>query len=68
MVIIQANMTPEVIAEVWEVTADIFKKYKIPLTKQTLEALVEDEKLTLVLQELNSAVGSSTSTCIEGGC
>lgn len=65
--VIQANMSPEAIVGVWEVTADIFKKYNIPLTKQTLEALVEEKQLTSLLQELNSAVGSSTSTCTEGG-
>lgn len=65
--VIQANMTSVAIVEVWEVTANIFKKYNIPLTKQTLEELVERELLTSLLQELNSAVGSSTSTCIEGG-
>lgn len=65
--VIQANMSPEAIVGVWEVPADIFKKYNIPLTKQTLEALVEEKQLTSLLQELNSAVGSSTSTCTEGG-
>ena len=60
-------MSLEEIIAVWEVTADIFKKYNIPLTKQTLETLVEEKQLTSLLQELNSAVGSSTSTCIEGG-
>lgn len=65
--VIQANMSPEAIVGVWEVTADILKKYNIPLTKQTLETLIEEEQLTSLLQELNSAVRSSTSTCIEGG-
>ncbi|KAA0542422.1 hypothetical protein FZW96_21375 [Bacillus sp. BGMRC 2118] len=65
--VIQTNMSPEGILKVWDVTADIFKKNKIPLTKQTLEELVEEEQLTLLLKELNYAVGSSTSTCIEGG-
>lgn len=65
--VIQGNMSPEVIVEVWKITVDIFKKFNIPLTKQTLEALVEEEQLTSLLEELNSAVGSSTSTCIEGG-
>lgn len=65
--VIQSNMSLEEIIAVWEVTADIFKKYNIPLTKQTLETLVEEKQLTSLLQELNSAVGSSTSTCIEGG-
>ncbi|WP_338452488.1 hypothetical protein R4Z09_11745 [Niallia oryzisoli] len=35
--VIHSNMSPEVIVEVWEVKADIFKEYKIPLIKQTLD-------------------------------
>lgn len=65
--VIQPNMSPDAIVEVWEVTSDIFKKHKIPPTKQTLEKLVNEEQLIPLLQELNSAVGSSTTTCIEGG-
>jgi hypothetical protein len=64
---IQVNMSPKGIVEIWEVTADIFKKYKIPLSKKTLEDLVEEEQITSLLQELNAAVGSSTAICIEGG-
>jgi uncharacterized protein YqgV (UPF0045/DUF77 family) len=65
--VIQSNMSPEAIVEVWEVTIDIFDKYKIPIIKQSLETLVEGKYLTSLLKELNSAVGSSTATCIEGG-
>lgn len=65
--VIQSNMSPEAIVDVWGNTADIFKKYKVPLTKQSLEILVENELLPILLQELNSIIGSSTVTCIEGG-
>jgi hypothetical protein len=65
--VIQSNMSPKAIVEVWEVTADIFKKYQISLSNQPLETLLENQKLIFLLQELNSAVGSSTDTCIEGG-
>ncbi|WP_251555081.1 hypothetical protein [Neobacillus muris] len=65
--VIQSNMTPEAIVDVWGDTANIFEKYNVPLTKQPLESIVENELLILLLQELNSVVGSSTSTCIEGG-
>ena len=65
--VIQSNMSPKAIVDVWEVTTDIFKENKIPLTKQTLETLAEEEQLTSLLQELNAAVGSSITTCIEGG-
>jgi hypothetical protein len=60
-------MSPEAIVEVWKVTEDIFEKYHIPLSKKTLEKLVEEEHLIKLLQELNAAVESSTATCIEGG-
>ncbi len=60
-------MSPEAIVDVWAVTSDIFKRYDMLLTKQTLEELVKGETLTSLLQELNSAVGSSALTCTEGG-
>lgn len=65
--VIQSNMSPEAIVDVWRETGDVFKKHNVPLTKQPLEALVESELLPSLLQELNSVVGSSTTTCIEGG-
>jgi len=66
-VMIKEYKHPKAIVDVWEVTADIFKENELPLTKQTLETLVEEEQLTSLLQELNAAVGSSAATCIEGG-
>ncbi|WP_066254001.1 hypothetical protein [Neobacillus drentensis] len=65
--VILGKMSPKAIVEVWEVTEDIFNKHNILLTRQTLESLVDEEQLNLLLQELNAAVGSSTTTCIEGG-
>jgi hypothetical protein len=65
--VIQENMTPKAIVEVWGITEDIFNKYKIPLTRNTLDTLVKEKQLNLLLHELNAAVGSSTATCIEGG-
>ncbi|RHW43413.1 hypothetical protein D1B31_01770 [Neobacillus notoginsengisoli] len=65
--VIQANMSPDGIVNVWEGTADIFNKYNLPITKQSLEALVKGEDLHSLLKELNDAVGSSTLTCVEGG-
>jgi hypothetical protein len=65
--IIQSNMSPEAIVDVWTETETVFIKHKIPLSKQSLETLVESEHLPSLLEELNSVVGSSTATCIEGG-
>jgi hypothetical protein len=65
--VIQSNMSPKAIIDVWEATTDIFKKYNIPITYQTLETFLKSQELLLLLKELNSTVGSSTITCIEGG-
>jgi hypothetical protein len=66
-VVIQSNMSPRAIVEVWEMTAEIFNKYRIPIINQSLETLVEEQHLSILLEKLNTAVGSSTATCIEGG-
>ncbi|WP_245840027.1 hypothetical protein [Sutcliffiella horikoshii] len=60
-------MSPAATVGVWKETENVFMKYKIPLTKQSLETLVESKHLPSLLQELNSVVDSSTATCIEGG-
>lgn len=65
--VIQSNMSPKEIVRVWEMTSEIFEKYRIPLLGQALENLVESQKLTILLSELNRAVGSTEATCIEGG-
>ncbi|MBH0157139.1 MAG: hypothetical protein ACQET8_07575 [Bacillota bacterium] len=65
--VIQSNMSPRAIVEVWEMTAEIFNKYRIPIINQSLETLVEEQHLSILLEKLNTAVGSSTATCIEGG-
>ncbi|MFT9598769.1 hypothetical protein [Mesobacillus sp.] len=65
--VIQANMSPKEIVDVWENTAVVFTKYNIPIVNQSLEKLVNNDLLIFLLQELNSIVGSSIATCIEGG-
>lgn len=65
--VIQSNMSPEAIVDVWGETEEVFKKHKIPLTNQSLETVVEEKLLHLLLEELNATVGSSKETCIEGG-
>ncbi|WP_280768038.1 hypothetical protein [Salipaludibacillus daqingensis] len=65
--VIQANMSPKGIVEVWEVTESIFMKYQIPLSHEMIQELVDDKKIDGLLQELNAAVGSSDLTCMEGG-
>ncbi|TDL65039.1 hypothetical protein E2R56_24335 [Rhodococcus qingshengii] len=65
--VIQDNMTPKAITEVWEDTVQIFQKNNVPVTNEALQVLVTDNSLQVLLTELNKVVGSSTATCIEGG-
>jgi hypothetical protein len=65
--VIQSNMSPKSIVQVWENTREVFEKYKIPHTNHTLQSTVEENVLINLLKELNAKVGSSTETCIEGG-
>ncbi len=65
--VIQSNMSPKAIIEVWENTEPIFVKFNVQLMDKTLESIIEPEILPKLLIELNAVVGSSTATCIEGG-
>jgi hypothetical protein len=66
-VVIQSNMSPNAIIQVWENTVDTFEKYNVPISNKTLEELINVSVLPELLLELNSVVGSSTATCIVGG-
>ncbi|KAB7664155.1 hypothetical protein [Bacillus sp. B1-b2] len=65
--VIQANMSPQAIMEVWENTKEIFESYNVPFTRKTLQSLVHKDVLPRLLRDLNEKVGSSEITCIEGG-
>ncbi len=65
--VIQPNMSPKAIVEIWEVTATIFSKHNVPLTERPMETFIAAESLANLLIELNNIVGSTTTTCIEGG-
>lgn len=60
-------MTSKAISEVWQDTLKVFQKFNVPIIDKTLQILVIDDILEIVLTELNNAVGSSYATCIEGG-
>jgi hypothetical protein len=60
-------MSPKAIMKVWENTVYTFEKYNVPISEKTLEELVNESILPPLLSELNSVVGSSSATCIEGG-
>lgn len=65
--VIQSNMSPQAIVEVWNDTVTIFEKYHVPLSEKRLEAVIAPDTLPVLLKELNNIVGSSSVTCIEGG-
>ncbi|PTL39062.1 hypothetical protein [Alkalicoccus saliphilus] len=65
--VIQGNMSPRAIVEVWEETRLIFKRNLIPLSDKPLEILIEPDDLPSLLIELNDLIGSSSVTCIDGG-
>jgi hypothetical protein len=65
--VIQSNMSPKAIVEVWENTEPVFVAYNVQITEKTLETIIDAGDLPKLLIELNSVVGSSTATCIEGG-
>lgn len=65
--VIQSNMTSKAISEIWEETIDVFQKYNVPIADKTLQVLVNDNIFQELLTELNKVVGSSRTTCIEGG-
>jgi hypothetical protein len=60
-------MTSKAISEIWEETIDVFQKYNVPIADKTLQVLVNDNIFQELLTELNKVVGSSRTTCIEGG-
>ena len=65
--VIQSNMTSKAISQVWEVTLMVFQKYNIPIADKTLQVLVNENFLQGLLTELNTVVGSTNATCIDGG-
>lgn len=65
--VIQSNMSSKAIVEIWTSTADIFKKHHVPIIDKALETMIEAQTLSIILNELNDCVGSSTATCINGG-
>lgn len=65
--VIQANMSPKAIVEIWDITKQVFEKHGITLTEKRLETVFQGKALKSLLEELNETVGSSMETCIEGG-
>lgn len=65
--VIQPNMSSKAIIEIWGTAKNVFKKYNISISENALEKVVESNQLYSIIKELNIVVGSSSTTCIEGG-
>jgi hypothetical protein len=65
--VIQPNMSPIAITEIWSNAKVILDKYKVPISEKPLESIVDSHVLDSLLKELNIIVGSSSATCLEGG-
>lgn len=66
--VIQANMPIATIVSIWPDTKPVFERHSIP-PHQNIEIreLVSGHHLDQLLKELNQAIGSNDTTCIEGG-
>jgi uncharacterized protein YejL (UPF0352 family) len=65
--VIQSKMSTKMIAAIWPETAAIFEKYHSPISERILQEIVSNDVLTNLLADLNNSIGSSSTTCIEGG-
>ncbi|WP_028782437.1 hypothetical protein [Thalassobacillus devorans] len=65
--VIQSNMSPEAVVNVWADTRTIFEKFQVPIQTKTMQDTVDSEKLEDLLIELNLSIGSSAVTCTAGG-
>jgi hypothetical protein len=46
---------------------ETFHEYNIPNIDQPIESFVDREKISSLIIELNRLVGSSLTTCVDGG-
>lgn len=66
--VITMEMPVSGIANSWDETKEVFKEYNIPVgSNKALKEHLQDEKLDLLIFDLNKAIGSSEFSCIEGG-
>lgn len=65
--VIQSNMSPKSIVDVWSDTGEVFKRFGVVISEEPLIRLAEEGLLAELLMELNKAAGSSDVTCVAGG-
>jgi hypothetical protein len=56
--VIQDNMSPQAIVEIWGETITVFEQYNLPLTGQMLNEIMAEQELDLLLNDLNRHVSS----------
>ncbi|WP_134704920.1 hypothetical protein [Ammoniphilus sp. YIM 78166] len=66
--VITKDMPVSGIANSWDKTKEVFKKYDVPVnSNMALKEILQGELLDLLISDLNKVIGSSRTTCIEGG-
>ncbi|MFD1736726.1 hypothetical protein ACFSCX_09120 [Bacillus salitolerans] len=66
--VIQPNMKVRDVVDIWGLeTTKIFQNYGIDINDKQICDSISIEILDDLIKDLNHAIGSSSSTCIEGG-
>ncbi|MEH7111614.1 hypothetical protein V7124_04430 [Neobacillus niacini] len=66
--VITMEMPVSGIANSWDETKEVFKKYGIPVGSiKALKEHLQDKGLDLLISDLNKTIGSSEATCTVGG-
>jgi hypothetical protein len=66
-VVITIEMPVSGIANSWDSTKEVFKKYNITVSSnKALKEHLQDKEMDLLISDLNKTIGSSEVTCIEG--
>lgn len=66
--VITVEMPVSGIANSWDETVEVFKKYNIQVSSnKALKEHLQNEELDILISDLNKTIGSSEVTCIEGG-
>jgi hypothetical protein len=67
-VVVTEDMPISGIVDSWNETKEVFKIHQIPEdSNKALKEFLSGDQLQQVISQLNEVIGSSESTCIEGG-
>jgi len=67
LMVIEKNMSPKAIVQVWQHTESIFVTFNIPLSDEPLHKLADEKTCAQLIETLNEQIGSSEQTCVPGG-